>query len=336
MNKKWGVNMKKISVIGFGSWGIALADVLCRNGHDVLAWDGGAEYIAELRETRKNSYLPQVIIPERIRLTNDVLEAANHAEIFVLAVPSKTIAATTNVFAQYFNADKIVISGAKGLEESKQIRISEYVRGLNGDCRFAALTGPSHAEEVLKGIPTAIVAASEDDAVAAAVQDVFSSENFRVYTSSDLIGAEIGGALKNVIALAAGCSDGLGFGDNTKAGLITRGMAEISRLGVNMGANAQTFAGLSGIGDLIVTCTSKHSRNWRAGFSLAQGNSLDETLKQIGMVVEGVDTAKAALKLARKHNTSMPIIEEINKVLFENKSPKTAVTDLMCRETKEE
>ncbi|MCL2577602.1 MAG: NAD(P)-dependent glycerol-3-phosphate dehydrogenase [Defluviitaleaceae bacterium] len=328
--------MKKISVIGFGSWGIALANVLCGNGHDVFAWDGNAEYVEELLKTRRNNYLPQVVIPSSIKITADVEIAANHAEIFVLAMTSKAVSAVAPVFASYFNAEKIVVNGAKGLEETKQIRISEYLRSLNNDCRFAALTGPSHAEEVLKNIPTAVVAASEDKSVATAVQAVFSSENFRVYTSSDLIGAEIGGALKNVIALAAGCSDGLGFGDNSKAALITRGVAEISRLGVKMGAKEQTFAGLSGMGDLIVTCTSKHSRNWRAGFSLAQGNSLDETLKQIGMVVEGVGTAKTALQLARKHNTTMPIIEEINKILFENKNPKTAVTDLMLREQKNE
>jgi glycerol-3-phosphate dehydrogenase (NAD(P)+) len=331
----------KISVIGFGSWGIALASVLCKNGHDVLAWDANADYVNELQKTGRNSYLPQVDIP--VPVTNDENAVAQHGEVFVLTLPSKAIGEVAPLFADSFGAEKIVVCGTKGLiegrnrnGETEMMRISEHLRGLNPSCRVAALTGPSHAEEVLKNIPTALVAASEDEAVAAAVQSICSTETFRVYTTSDIVGAEIGGALKNVIALAAGCSDGLGFGDNTKAALITRGIAEISRLGVKLGAKEQTFAGLSGIGDLIVTCTSKHSRNWQAGFSLAQGNSLDETLKKIGMVVEGVDTAKTALQLARTHNTTMPIIEEINRVLFQNKSPKTAVTDLMTRETKEE
>lgn len=327
--------MKKISVIGFGSWGIALACLLDKNGHNVLAWDMEA-YVNELHKTRRNRYIPEVIIPSSIGITHDVKAAGEHAEIFVIALPSKAIAMVATQFAQYFSSERVVVSGAKGLEETRQIRISEYLHEISPDLRFVALTGPSHAEEVLKNIPTAVVAASKCKETASVVQAIFSSENFRVYTSSDLIGAEIGGALKNVIALAAGCSDGLGFGDNTKAALITRGIAEITRFGIKLGAKEQTFAGLSGIGDLIVTCASKHSRNWRAGFSLAQGKSLVETLKNIGMVVEGVDTAKTAQKLAYKHGVSMPIVEEINKVLFEGKSPKNSVSDLMLREKKEE
>jgi len=320
----------KISVIGFGSWGIALASVLCKNGHDVTAWDSNAEYVSELAKTRRNSYL-DIAVPSCIAVTSDVSDA-NGAEVFVLALPSKSIGCAVPLFAPYFCGGKIVVNCSKGFEESRKLRISEYLREVSGDIRVVSLTGPSHAEEVLRNIPTALVAASEDESAVQEVQNIFSSNNFRVYTSSDLIGAEMGGALKNVIALAAGCSDGLGFGDNTKAALITRGIAEISRLGVAMGAKESTFAGLSGIGDLIVTCTSRHSRNWRAGFSLANGNSLADTLKNIGMVVEGVDTAKTALELACRHGVSMPIIEEINKVLFENKSPKAAVADLMMRE----
>jgi len=327
--------MKKISVIGFGSWGIALASVLDKNGHDVTAWDNEA-YVNELIETRRNNYLPEVVIPSSIKITHDIETAAKHAEIFVLGLTSKAVSITAPIFAPYFTEGKIVVSGAKGLEETSQIRISQYLQKICNGCSVAVLTGPSHAEEVLKNIPTTIVAAAEDEKIAEIVQDIFLSESFRVYTSTDLIGAEIGGALKNVIAVAAGCSDGLGFGDNTKAALITRGIAEITRLGVAMGAKEQTFAGLSGIGDLIVTCTSQHSRNWRAGSMLAKGKMLDDVLKEVGMVVEGVDTAKTALQLARKYNVEMPIVEEINKVIFENKSPKDAVVDLMLRERKEE
>jgi glycerol-3-phosphate dehydrogenase (NAD(P)+) len=325
--------MKKISVIGFGSWGIALACLLERNGFDVTAWDN-AEYVAKLLKTRRNEYLPEVELPLSIKITSEITDVED-AEVFVLALPSKAIGKIVPMFAPFFIGEKTIVNVSKGLEENSQIRISEYLKKIC-NCPVAVLTGPSHAEEVLKNIPTAVVAASENENTASIVQKIFSSENFRVYTSADLIGAEIGGALKNVIAVAAGCSDGLGFGDNTKAALITRGIAEITRLGVAMGAKEQTFAGLSGIGDLIVTCTSKHSRNWRAGFSLAKGNSLDATLAEIGMVAEGIDTAKTALSLAKKYNVDMPIVEEINKVIFENKSPKNAVADLMLREKKEE
>jgi glycerol-3-phosphate dehydrogenase (NAD(P)+) len=326
--------MKKVTVIGFGSWGMALACLLDKNGHTVTAWDSNADYVNEIIKTRRNSYLPDVAVPSSIAVTSCVETAVQDAEIFVLALTSKGVSVYAPLFAEYF-AGKIVVCGAKGLEETRQIRLSEYLKEL-ADCRFVALTGPSHAEEVIKSIPTAIVAASDDENAAETTQAVFSAETFRVYTSPDLIGAEIGGALKNVIALAAGCSDGLGFGDNTKAALITRGLAEITRLGVAMGASAGTFAGLSGIGDLIVTCASEHSRNRRAGFLLAQGKNLSETLSEVGMVVEGADTAKTALVLANKLSVSMPIITEINKVLFENKNPRRAVVDLMLRERGEE
>lgn len=326
--------MKKISILGFGSWGIALSCLLHANGHEIVAWDTEA-CVRELQQTRRNPHLPDVVVPEAVKITNNVETAGQFADIFVLALPSKELGSEMPRFAPYFSAEKIIVIGAKGLEETRQIRISEYLRGLC-ESRVAALTGPSHAEEVVKNVPTTVVAAARDEETAKLVQRVFSAENFRVYTSTDLVGAEMGGALKNVIAIAAGISDGLGFGDNTKAALITRGIAEITRLGVAMGARAQTFAGLSGIGDLIVTCASRHSRNWRAGFSLAGGASLAQTLTEIGMAVEGVDTAKTALSLARKYKIEMPIVEEINKVLFEGKPPKAAVVDLMQREPKDE
>jgi len=357
----------KITVIGFGSWGIPLACILDKNGHEVTGWDGSAEYVKELCETRRNNCLPNVVIPKSIKITGDVKTAGENAEIFLSTLPSKVVGETAGVFASYFNAGKIIISGSKGLianatlhkgacarqygdsiicdaieeEEGdvakpRQMRICEYLQELAPECSIAVLTGPSHAEEVLKSIPTAVVVASEDEKTAETVQTIFSSDNFRVYTSADVIGAEMGGALKNVIAVAAGCSDGLGFGDNTKAALITRGIAEITRLGVAMGANENTFSGLSGIGDLIVTCTSTHSRNWRAGFLLAKGKTLSEALDEVGRSVEGVVTAKAALQLARKHGITMPIIEEINKILYERKPPKDAVSALMQRELKDE
>jgi glycerol-3-phosphate dehydrogenase (NAD(P)+) len=320
----------KITVIGFGSWGIPLACLLDKNGHTVTAWDNET-YVNELLKTRRNNYLPEVVVPSSVKITCDIAEASEGAEMFLIVLASRAV---SDIVPKFDFGDKIVVSASKGLEETRRIRISEYLREF---CKsVVVLTGPTHAEEVLKGIPTAIVAASENEKAAEKVQTVFSSDNFRVYTSSDIIGAELGGALKNVIAIAAGCSDGLGFGDNTKAALITRGLAEITRLGAAMGAKEQTFAGLSGIGDLIVTCTSSHSRNRRAGTLLARGNPLKAALAEIGSAVEGVDTAKTALMLARKFNVDMPIVEEINKILFEGKPPENAVADLMRRELKEE
>ncbi|MCL1845610.1 MAG: NAD(P)-dependent glycerol-3-phosphate dehydrogenase [Defluviitaleaceae bacterium] len=324
----------KITIIGFGSWGIPLGCLLHKNGHKVTAWDN-AQYVEKLLKTRRNEYLPEAEIPPEIEITSDISAAANGAKMFVFACTSRAISKIAPMFAPFFTSEKIIVNTSKGLEETNGIRISQFLQGIGG-APIAVLSGPSHAEEVLKGIPTTVVAASENESVAMLVQEIFSSETFRVYTSTDVIGAEMGGALKNVIALAAGCSDGLGFGDNTKAALITRGIAEITRLGVAMGADERTFAGLSGIGDLIVTCTSKHSRNWRAGFALAQGKTLAAVRAEIGATVEGADTAAAALALAKKHSVDMPIIEETNRILFDGKSPKDAVVALMLRERKQE
>ena len=327
--------MKNITVIGFGSWGIALACLLAKNGHAVTAWEFSPAVAAHLDTEREHkTFLPGVKIPKTIRITHDVKESAENAEMFLVTLPSHAIAQAIPKFVPYFTNDKIVVSASKGLVEGK--RICEFLAELAPMCKIVSLTGPSHAEEVGRHMPTTVVAASICEEAAKITQDVFSGGNFRVYTTPDIVGAELGGAIKNVIALAAGIVDGLGFGDNTKAALMTRGLAEIARLGIAMGADEHTFAGLSGIGDLIVTCTSKHSRNWRAGNLLAAGKSTDDVLKEVGMVVEGIHTAKTAQKLAQKYNVDMPIVDEINKVLFEGKNPKDAVVDLMLRDKKDE
>ena len=326
--------MRNITVIGFGSWGIALACLLAKNGHNVTAWEYDPSVAAKLDTEREHkTFLPGVQIPKSICITADAMRAAADTDIFLVTLPSHAIAQAIPQFVPYFNG-KIVVSAAKGLVEGK--RICQFLSELAPACKVATLTGPSHAEEVGRNMPTAVVAAASCEKTAETVQDIFSGGSFRVYTTHDIIGAELGGTIKNVIALAAGIVDGLGFGDNTKAALMTRGLAEIARLGVAMGADEHTFAGLSGIGDLIVTCTSPHSRNWRAGNLLAKGKSAGDALAEIGMVVEGVHTAKTAQQLARIYNVDMPIVDEINKVLFDGKNPKDAVTDLMLRDKKDE
>ncbi|MCL2397359.1 MAG: NAD(P)-dependent glycerol-3-phosphate dehydrogenase [Defluviitaleaceae bacterium] len=329
--------MRNITVIGFGSWGIALACLLAKNGHAVTLWEDNAALAQMLEQDRENKkFLPGVVIPDSIKITHDAMVAAKNAEMFVFVVTSRAVEKAAEVLAPYFKGGQILVSASKGLIEDRQIRICQYLEEIAPSCTVACLTGPSHAEEVGRHMPTAVVAASHCEKTAEAVQDAFSGNDFRVYTTTDVVGAELGGAIKNVIALAAGIADGLGFGDNTKAALMTRGSAEITRLGVAMGADAHTFAGLSGIGDLIVTCTSRHSRNWRGGNLLATGKSMADVQKEVGMVVEGMHTAKAALALARKYSVDMPIVEEINKILFEGKDPKKAVGDLMLRDKKDE
>lgn len=323
---------KNICVIGFGSWGIALASLLSKNGHTVKAWEYNAE-MAKLLDTEREHklFLPGVIIPKDIIITDNIEQAATNSDIFLLVVPSNVISIVLPLFVPYFNEDSVIVSATKGFEEKTKKRISEYIKTVT-NAKIVALTGPTHAEEVSKCLPTTILSASVCQKSANMIAEIFSNDSLRVYTASDIVGAELGGSLKNVIALAAGISDGLGFGDNTKAALMTRGIVEIARLGVKMGARESTFYGLSGIGDLIVTCTSKHSRNWRAGNKISQGKPINEVIKEIGMVVEGINTAKTALLLAKEHSVSMPIVEEVNKVLFEGKEPKKAVVDLMKRE----
>jgi len=329
--------MKNITVIGFGSWGIALACLLAKNGHNITIWEDNTALADMLDKERENkSFLPGVIIPDDVIITHDAVTAARNAEILLFVVASRAIEKATTLLAPFFKPGQILVSASKGLIESSQKRITEFLEEAAPMCSVASISGPSHAEEVGKQMPTAVVAASRCEKTAAAVQDAFSCDNFRVYTTTDVVGCELGGAIKNVIALAAGIVDGLGFGDNTKAALMTRGSAEIARLGVAMGADEHTFAGLSGIGDLIVTCTSVHSRNWRAGNLLAAGKTCDEVITEVNMVVEGIHTAKAALALAQKYDVNMPIVEEINKILFENKNPRDAVVDLMLRDKKDE
>lgn len=329
--------MKKIAVVGAGSWGTALAVMLEQDGHDVTMWARNAEAIEKMKATRENKqYLPGVLLGENINLTSDIEKAVKEKEIIISAVPSRAVRETMTKFSNLFQKDAIIVNVAKGLEQGSMLRLSEVIKECVPQCHPCVLSGPSHAEEVGRCIPTACVIATEENDIAKMIQKEFMNPNFRLYTNSDVVGVEIGAALKNIMALAAGMSDGLGFGDNTKAALMTRGMTEMTRLGIAMGGKAETFAGLSGIGDLIVTCTSMHSRNRRAGILLGQGKSLDETLAEVKMVVEGINTVQAACELAKKYHVSMPITEEINQVLFYGKNVREAVLQLMTRDGKAE
>lgn len=325
----------KVAVLGSGGWGCALAKVLDDNEHQVVLWSKFEDEINKIRELGENpDKLPGISLPETLTLTSLVEEAIKDAKIVVIAVPSSFVRLTCEVFKPYFDKSQIIVNVAKGIEDKTLMSLEEVIHDVLPNNPVAVLSGPSHAEEVARGIPTSVVVGSNDEHIVKMVQDTFMNQNFRVYGSSDIIGVEMGGALKNVIALAAGISDGLGFGDNTKAALMTRGISEISRLGLAMGANPMTFNGLSGIGDLIVTCTSMHSRNRRCGILIGQGKSLEEALAEVKMVVEGVYSAKAALDLAHKYNVELPIIEKVNGVLFDGEDPGQAVDDLMNRKKK--
>lgn len=327
----------KIAVIGSGGWGTAVAALLSDNGNDVYLWSWQQEETDRLNRDRENKeFLPGAKFPDGVICSHDMEKCVDGAELIVTAAPSPATRTTAKQLSQYMKKGQLAVNISKGLEDKTLKRLSEVYTEEIPQCEFVVLSGPSHAEEVIRGIPTTVVAASADKAAAEFVQDAFMNDAFRVYTSDDVIGVEIGGALKNVIALCAGISDGMGYGDNTKAALMTRGITEISRLGVKMGAKEETFAGLSGIGDLIVTCTSMHSRNRRAGMLLGKGKNLQETLAEVHMVVEGVNTATAAHALGQKYNVSMPITDEAYKVLFENKDPADAVNSLMTREKKRE
>lgn len=329
--------MAKVSVIGSGSWGTALAWLLCNNGHNVTLWsflEKENDMFVKYRENVEK--LPGVKLQESIQFTSDLKEAIEDKELMVLAVPSTAVRSTARNMKQFVKPGQIIVDVAKGVEESTLMIMTDIIEQEIPQANVAVLSGPSHAEEVGKGLPTTIVAAAHDMETAEHIQNMFMSPVFRVYTSQDMLGVEIGAALKNVVALAAGIADGLGFGDNTKAALITRGIAEISRLGIAMGAKAATFTGLSGIGDLVVTCASVHSRNRRAGVLMGQGYSMQEAMDEVHMVVEGVYSAKAAAKLAEKYNVEMPIVSAVNQILFEGKSASSAVLDLMLRVKKEE
>lgn len=325
--------MAKISVIGAGSWGTALAVLLHNNGHQVTLWSFMESEVTLLRERREQTdKLPGVKISEDIVITGDLEEAIKGKQVVVLAVPSIAIRSTAAKCAAYAEKDQIFVDVAKGIEENTLLTMTQVIQEEIPAVRVAVLSGPSHAEEVGRGIPTTIVVGARDKETAIYLQNIFMSEKFRVYISSDMIGIELGGALKNVVALAAGVADGLGYGDNTKAALITRGITEIARLGVAMGGKYETFCGLTGIGDLIVTCASAHSRNRRAGVLIGQGKSCEEAIKEVKMVVEGVYSAKAAIALGQKYQVSLPIIEKVNEVLFGNLSAADAVKELMLRD----
>lgn len=328
--------MNRVTVFGAGSWGTSLAIVLAENGHDTLLWSHRKEQANEINIQHTNvKYLPSTLLPTNLRATSDMTEAVKHAEIIVMAVPTKGIRETCKKMLQTLDKKILFVHVSKGIEPNTLLRISQIMREeipAKYIEDIVVLSGPSHAEEVVQHHPTTVAAACENLVSAERIQDLFMNQYFRVYTNQDVVGVEIGGALKNVIALAAGAVDGLGFGDNAKAALITRGLAEISRLGVKMGANPLTFAGLTGMGDLVVTCTSVHSRNWRAGNMLGKGMTLDEILDQMGMVVEGVRTTQAAHQLAQEYNVSMPISDALYGVLFEGKDPHKTVEKLMLRE----
>lgn len=332
--------MEKITVLGAGSWGTALAMVLANNNHDCLLWSHRENQAAEINIDHTNKkYLPETVLPSNLKATSNFETAIKHANTIVIAVPTKAIRDVCRDMIEHLNGKKLFVHVSKGIEPDSFKRISEMIVDeipTNNVEDIVVLSGPSHAEEVVLNHPTTITAASENMEAAKQVQDLFMNNSFRVYTNDDVIGVEIGAALKNVIALAAGIVDGLGYGDNAKAALITRGLAEITRLGISLGAQPYTFSGLTGMGDLIATCTSVHSRNWRAGNMLGKGASLEKVLNEIGMVVEGVRTTKAAYQLAQKQQVDMPITEALYSVLFENISPKEAVDILMHRTKKHE
>ena len=329
--------MAKISVIGSGGWGIALTILLHKNGHDLTIWSFDKREAEELKTTRENkTKLPNILLPEDIKVTDDLKEAVDNKDVLILAVPSKAIRSVSKSLKDIIKDNQIIVNVAKGLEEDTLKTMTDIIEEeLKGKKpQVAVLSGPSHAEEVGKGIPTTCVVSAHNKELTLYLQNIFMNPSFRVYTSPDMLGVEIGGALKNVIALAAGIADGLNYGDNTKAALITRGIKEISLLGVAMGGEQSTFYGLTGLGDLIVTCASMHSRNRRAGILLGQGKTLDEAIKEVNMVVEGVYSAKSALMAAKKYNVEIPIIEQVNAVLFENKNAAEAVNELMIRDKK--
>ena len=328
--------MAKIGVIGAGSWGTALAVLLANNGHEVTMWSKLQTEIDMLKNDRQLASLEGVILPESVAVEADLQKAMDNKDLLVLAVASAYIRSTANLMKEFIKDGQIIVNVAKGVEEETLYTMSEVISDELPTADVAVLSGPSHAEEVGKGIPTTIVVGATTRETAELVQSYFMSKVFRVYISPDIKGIELGAALKNVVALAAGIADGYGCGDNTKAALITRGIAEIARLGMAMGGKAETFAGLSGIGDLIVTCASMHSRNRRAGILLGKGLPLDEVIKEVKMVVEGVYSAKAALKLAKEYDVEMPIIEQVNAILFDGKAPADAVSDLMLRDKRNE
>jgi len=326
--------MAKIAVLGGGSWGIALAVLLHKNGHEITVWSALEKEIEMLDKEREHKMLPGVKMADDMKFTTDEKEAVTDKDMLVMAVASSYTRATARRFKDLIAPGQIIVNVAKGIEEDTVMTLTEIIEQEIPQCQVAVLSGPSHAEEVSRGVPTTIVVGAKKKSTAEYIRSLFMNEVFRVYISPDILGIELGGSLKNVVALAAGIADGLGYGDNTKAALITRGITEIGRLGIAMGGLYETFSGLTGIGDLIVTCASMHSRNRRAGILIGQGMSMEEAMAEVKMVVEGVYSAKAAMQLAEKYNVQLPIIEQVNKVLFEGKPASEAVKDLMLRDKK--
>lgn len=329
--------MANVGVMGAGSWGTALALLLHSNGHQVTVWSINEEEVEMLSKEREHkSKLPGVKIPEDMVFTSDMETAIKEKDFLVLAVPSSFTRGTARNMKPFVKEGQIIVDVAKGIEEDTLMTLSQQIEEEIPQANVAVLSGPSHAEEVGRGLPTAVVIGAKTEETARYLQEMFMNHVFRVYISPDMLGMELGGALKNVIALAAGIADGMGYGDNTKAALITRGIAEIARLGVKMGGAIESFTGLTGIGDLIVTCASVHSRNRKAGYLMGQGKTMEEAMAEVKMVVEGVYSAKAAAKLGKKYGVALPIVDKVNEVLFEGKDPKEAVDELMLRDSKAE
>lgn len=329
--------MANVGVLGAGSWGTALSVLLHDNGHQVTIWSIDPKEVQMLSKKREHeAKLPGVRLSDEIAITNELEEAITGRDFLVLAVPSPYTRATARSMSSYVAEGQIIVDVAKGIEETTLMTLSRQISQEIPQADVAVLSGPSHAEEVGRKLPTTCVIGAKTRKTAEYLQSAFISGVFRVYTSPDILGIELGGSLKNVIALAAGIADGLGYGDNTKAALITRGIAEIARLGVKMGGKIETFTGLAGIGDLIVTCASVHSRNRKAGYLMGQGRSMQEAMDEVKMVVEGVYSAKAAARLAVKYEVSMPIVEQVNAILFDGKNPAEAVDELMQRESRSE
>lgn len=327
--------MADIGIIGAGSWGIALAVLLHKNGHKITVWSIIQEEIDMLNKGHEHKdKLPGVKLPEDMVFTTDLEGAVKGKDVLVLAVPSPFTRSTSHSMREYVEEGQVVVNVAKGIEEKSLLTLSQIIEEEIPQAKVAVLSGPSHAEEVGRGIPTTIVVGAKEKGTAEYLQNVFMNEVFRVYISPDVLGIELGAALKNVVALAAGIADGLGYGDNTKAALITRGITEIARLGTAMGGRFETFCGLTGIGDLIVTCASMHSRNRRAGILIGKGYTMEEAMEEVKMVVEGVYSAKAAMALAEEYEVEIPIIEQVNAVLFEGKEAGAAVKELMIRDKK--
>ena len=329
--------MPNITFLGGGSFGTALTVMLAKKGYDIKVWDRNENTVIDINEKRENiKYMPGIVIPSNVKAFTDLEEALSGSDVVVISVPSHAIRQVSQLAAKYIKADAIIVSIAKGIEEKTYKRLSEIISEEIPSNPVVVLSGPSHAEEVAQDIPTTLVVSSKDMDSARKIQDIFMTSKFRVYVNDDLIGIEVAGAVKNIIALAAGISDGIGYGDNSKAALMTRGLSEIIRIGTKLGGKVETFSGLTGLGDLIVTCTSVHSRNRRAGILIGKGMSTEEACTEVGMVVEGVKACIAFYELKEKLDVSMPITDTLYKVLFQGKDPKYGVYELMTRDKKNE